>query len=276
MAAVGAGAPLPGELVPAAVKVWDAFIFYDEMEILECRLAELDGSPVYRHVITEATRDLRGRPKPLFYGDNLERFGPWRDRIVHNVVTTLAPPEASPDPWTRDTAQRDAMMAGLAGAAPDDIVLSGDADEIPWPSVCGLVPPGGGHALGMRMCLLAADWLWPYTHYGTIASRLASIRSFSDLRRQREFLPRVEDAGWHLSWLGWPERVRSKIAVQCHLERSAETLEDLASGRLLRDGVWEDGTRLTPADVDGGWPRWVAERRCPGSWFRPRDGAGVA
>lgn len=268
MAEVGLPAQMPAELVPA-VKIWDLFMLYDELDILEARLTELDASPIYRHVITEATRDLRGRPKPLWYGDSRERFAPWADRIVHNVVTTLSPPEASPDPWTRDTAQRDAMMAGLAGAEPDDVILNGDADEIPRAPVCGLEPPPGGHALEQVLYLYAVDWQYPLLHRGTIAVRLKDVQSFAHMRNQRLWLPHVPSGGWHLSWLG-PEQARRKVHVQCHLERPQAVLDAMADGTYYREGVHEDGTRLLPVNVDETWPRWVYERKCPENWFRPR------
>ncbi len=272
--------------------IWDLFMFYDELDMLECRLYELENLPV-RHVITEATRDHYGRPKPLWFCENRERFAPWADRIVSNVVMGLSPEGGVPeyhtdtDPWLRLHAQRNAQVAGLTGASDQDIVLISDVDEIPSPAACVLPPAPGGHMLEQRLYLHAVDWQYPVNHFGTMAIRrgeLARTTPMELLGRRIEAagenqLPVVPDGGWHLSWLGWPDNVQRKVTVQAHLERPAFVLEDFVSGRFYREGVHEawysgdvlqEGVRLAPVDVDETWPRWVSERKCPESWFRPR------
>ena len=82
------------------VLAWDLFMLCDELDMLELRLRELEDVPV-RHVITEATRDHHGRPKPLSYADNKERFASWADRIVYNVVTDLPAEGEVPPAWRR-------------------------------------------------------------------------------------------------------------------------------------------------------------------------------
>ena len=54
-------------------KAWDAFLFCNELDLLEARLTELD-SAVYRHVLVEAPVTFQGDPKPLWYAENKERF----------------------------------------------------------------------------------------------------------------------------------------------------------------------------------------------------------
>ena len=63
-------------------RVFDAFTFSDELDLLEARLTELD-SAVYRHVLVEAPVTFQGGPKPLHYLENRDRFAPWADKIIH-------------------------------------------------------------------------------------------------------------------------------------------------------------------------------------------------
>jgi hypothetical protein len=109
-------------------RVWDCIMLRDELDMLECRLAELED-PVYRHVIVEAPVTHRGDPKPLWYADNQERYARWADRIIHVIADDL--PD-SDDPWVREHAQRDAAWQAVldAGATDDDIVYITDVDEI--------------------------------------------------------------------------------------------------------------------------------------------------
>ena len=107
-------------------RVWDCIMLRDELEMLECRLRELDGK-VHKTVLVESRTTHRGDPKPLHYMDNRERFAPWADRIIH--ITADLP--MHPDPWVREHSQRDAALRGLADADPGDMVLIADVDEIP-------------------------------------------------------------------------------------------------------------------------------------------------
>ena len=47
----------------------DAFIFNDELDLLELRLGQLD-SVVDHFVFVEADRNFMGTPKPLYYQEN--------------------------------------------------------------------------------------------------------------------------------------------------------------------------------------------------------------
>ena len=65
--------------------VWDCFIFYNELEILERRLHYLD-SVVDHFVIVESSVTHKGTPKPSFYQDNKDRYARWAHKIRHVVV----------------------------------------------------------------------------------------------------------------------------------------------------------------------------------------------
>jgi beta-1,4-mannosyl-glycoprotein beta-1,4-N-acetylglucosaminyltransferase len=111
-------------------RVFDCFPFFNELDVLEIRLAELD--PLVDHfVIVEATRTFTANPKPLYFADNRKRFDRYAHKIIHVVVDDL--PLDAPTHWIREAYQRDAIMRGLAAAAPDDRIIISDCDEIPKP-----------------------------------------------------------------------------------------------------------------------------------------------
>ena len=53
--------------------ITDAFMFFNELELLEIRLHEL-SSVVDRFVLVEARETFSFRPKPLHYYENRARF----------------------------------------------------------------------------------------------------------------------------------------------------------------------------------------------------------
>lgn len=267
------------------MRFWHTILFDSELDMLQCLLEELDGSPAYRIVLAEAPCDHRGRPKPLYFAENRERFAPWADRIVH-VVARIPGPDARLSPWARIGAQRNALYQGLEDAAPDDYVLLADVDEIPCPAAveAALTPAYSGvmSAWMMRLAMFAVDWTWPDEARIAVGG---PRRALEDLGRQRDNgyragLPVLQGAGWHFTWLGGPGAIAEKAERICHLE----LCDMITAGN--REGEWyEQGwtwhgqaayppsrrvTRLQAAEVDERWPAYIRERRCPALWFRPR------
>lgn len=252
--------------------IYDSFMFRDEVDLLECRLTELQDIPDLVHVVVEADVTHGGnRPREYVYPDHRERFSPWADRIRYVQATDL--PD-DPDAWSREHAQREWCWEGMKDADPDDIVLHGDLDEIPTALHARMVRPRGFVRFRQRLYSFAVDWLHPDPWWGTVAGRVRDIQTFSGMRDARcHHLPDLPDAGWHFSWLGGPEAAREKMDAFCHPE-----VKDLGwydrLDECYRDGIHLDngrqGTRLIPVDVDESFPRWIREGHAPASWFRPR------
>lgn len=260
--------------------VIDAFPFHDELDILECRLTEI-GDTVDRVVLVESDVTHRGRPKPYYYLENQERFKPWSRKIVAVQATGLPTVAENPDPWAREHAQREAIAVGLTkiGASSEDVVLQSDVDEIPRARQAQEVRPGEGLLVfGQRGHFWAIDWLYPDIWPGTVAGSVASIarlgaRPFVRMRESRNTAAcpsELRDAGWHLSWLGGPERALKKVGSFCHPEVETEIREGLDSDRFYREGIHVDGKRMAGVDVDDSWPKWIAAGNAPRTWYRPR------
>ena len=67
------------------MRTWSLTSFFNELDVLEIRLAELD--PVVDvFIIAEAAKTHSGEHKPLYFQENRERFAPWLDKIRHIVV----------------------------------------------------------------------------------------------------------------------------------------------------------------------------------------------
>jgi hypothetical protein len=251
-------------------------MFRDELDMLQCRLEATQDWDV-RHIIVESPVTHRGVPKPLYYGRDAGAFEPWQDQIEH-VVTDL------PDvpPWGREHAQRDAAWPVINGRAdPGDTVIIGDCDEIPSAALMDWSGPGVVVSARMRTTLFAVDWMVPdqCVPPTCVAAKVGWLRaqggSLAALRDQRGKWQVIQDGGWHFSWIGGPERQRDKLdTATCHTE-----LLGTAEGDMIRDGTrWrtsQDGGGLpvVPVDVNGTWPAYIRERRCPEDWFRPQEAA---
>jgi len=252
---------------------WDCFMFRGELDMLECRLTELEDSPVWRHVLVEADVTHRGDPKPRVFFENRERFARWKEKIVY-VSGNLPGREDAPDldPWVREHQQRNWAGIALERAGPGDRVLISDVDEIPSAAVWAARPPA---LLMQRVACFAADWLWPVPEPTGVTVTVEHLRGLQfDLaaaRDARHSYRQVPDAGWHLSWMGGLDEHLAKLAAHCHLEQDTpDTVRLITSGQAWQHG-WHIGVKLVPADVDETWPGYVWRRECPDSWFRPRE-----
>jgi beta-1,4-mannosyl-glycoprotein beta-1,4-N-acetylglucosaminyltransferase len=267
-------------------RIYDTFIFGDELDVLECRLTEYEDTPIYRHVIVEADVDHQGHPKPYYFLEHKERFAPWLDRITYIQMTGLGeryPAVGNPNAnWARIYAQRDELTKGLKGIRKDDVILFGDCDEILNPEGVNVALQCSGQLkkgirFAQRMAVFCVDWedmsqAWRgpvAVHYGQAPKQFHDTRD-SVLSNRVSY-----GAGWHLSWLGGPEMIKRKVSHYCHPELDDYILKNLESGRLLEQGYyWGEDTvlieerKLIPVQVDQNWPKWIKDRKCPGSWFR--------
>lgn len=258
--------------------VYDTFMLRDELDMLECRLEELD--PVVDvFVVSEAPFTHGERhPKPLYFQASKKRFARWLPKIRY--VTDGDVPHGGP--WDREHHQREACRAGLFDARPGDVVLHGDVDEVPSRVAVQCARSGSCNlpvVFEQRMTHYAVDWLDPGLWPGTIATWHRDVTSMQALRARRWELQRLGNGGWHLSNLGSVADQVNHVRWGCHIEevRADGSWDGISSGEYYREG-WHAGTlKLEPADVDDSWPSFIYERRCPASWFRPRaDLAGLA
>ncbi len=256
-------------------RLWDTFMFRNELDLLEFRLEELDQW-VHRFVLVESPITHRGYPKPLYYAENEERYKRWHDKIVH-VVTDL------PDhhnPWVREHAQRRAMWGAIKDDLnDDDIVLIADLDEFPSPAALSWRGSPAA-SLDMKNYLYAVDWLVSAPVPPTsVITRAWYLRQQADLgyglgevRDRRSGYEVIADAGHHFSWLGGTEKIREKLKyATCHTEIwETEEAHLILDGTRYRTDENGGGLPVVPVDIDDTYPAFIREKRCPPEWYRPR------
>jgi len=235
-------------------RIFDCFTFYNELDLLEIRLNELDPV-VDRFVLCEASVTFRGKAKPLHFKENRDRFQPFLNKIVHVVVDDM--PKGRDNEaayWRKQKFQRNAIARGLGEAAADDLVLLSDLDEIPR---AGAVMTAAGHpgkpvifSLEMRDHRLFLNLRHPGRWNKARMARLGDIRTLERLRdggpTWRPTHPRiphalrhwkrmsfgmrhlrpwivVPDAGWHFSYMNGPEVVSAKLSSVSRVRQDSVT-----------------------------------------------------
>jgi len=144
-------------------KIYDTFLFFNELEILNLRMNILNDVVDY-FVVVESTITFSSKPKKLLFQENKDLFNEFKDKIIHIVVDDtptnflvinyiedcitdydilknkiLKYVDESPN-WPRDqfqwgieTYQRESIIKGLTGCNDNDIIIVSDVDEIPNP-----------------------------------------------------------------------------------------------------------------------------------------------
>jgi hypothetical protein len=276
------------------MRVFDTFLFGSgetELDLLQMRLEELEAVPDLVHVLVEAPYDHQGQTKPLAYMENMGRFKPWENRIVH--VVAEIPGESAINAWHRERVQREWVRTGLnfACAEDGDLVLLCDVDELPSVTAIQKMRKGlpSVVTLLMDMSMFAVDWVIPEQQEIAVAGFWSDMKNFPfGMFRDNSYRksnPLVPDAGHHFSWLGGPEEIDRKCGYFCHDELRDFMLAGNEQGlwyergmswyntKWTHDGVPPDKNmyQMIPANVSESWPALIREHRCPDVWFRPKD-----
>jgi len=234
------------------MRVYDTFIFYNELDLLEIRLRELyDHVDVF--VLCESDLTLTNHAKPYIFEENKKRFEPWLDKIRHIKYRSLA----DNNYWNNADLQRDAIIEALADADDNDIVMYSDVDEIVRPSSVDYIRTQDQTTIfGFHMPLLNFKFNYVRTapvpgpfDIWSMAARAHWIKNYSiqALRNQRNTLydlphtfeyrgktgtidpgqvQALKHGGWHFSYLGNDSWLADKARNTVHQEENTPELHD--------------------------------------------------
>lgn len=207
----------------------DAFIFYNETQMLDFRFAELYEVVDY-FVLVEASKTFAGNDKHLYFNENKDRYKKYIDKVVHVMVDDM--PITGCDAWAREKHQRKCIDRGISQLklADNDIIIISDCDEIPDPQTLrGIKKDGLTQQCSLNMDMYYYNltckglyWYFPkilpfsvYKSYGRDPQR---IRWKSGKKIQR--------GGWHFSYFGGIEFIKNKIRNFSHQEFNDEKYLD--------------------------------------------------
>ncbi|WP_052699322.1 hypothetical protein [Hyphomicrobium sp. 99] len=238
--------------------LFDCFSFFNELDLLEVRLHELDAL-VDHFVLVEAHQTFQGHPKPLYYAENADRFSRFAGKIIHVVVDfppTIAGYALDTKPldanWAREHYQRNQIGKGLVTARKTDLIIVSDVDEIISASALkrGLAERRPGEltifempiyrgCANRRVRSLSWDKGPRLIEYGQFpgAQRLRLTKISASRSLQGTLLGRlharawnwmntgitgpvrvIPEAGWHITSLGDWETWRRKVSAYSHTE----------------------------------------------------------
>lgn len=244
-------------------KIYDCFTFFNELELLEIRLNELNDVVDY-FVLVEMDETFQGNPKPLIFKELQHRFEKYLPKIIYVGVNERI--EVHNNPWEREKFQRDQIKRALVNCNDQDIILISDLDEI----ISSEAIPRITQALNDHRIVTCQIAFYIYflnakeRHNGGVrpfAMRYHHIKnkSIDDLRKRIIFsipLPPsplnppfvIENAGWHFCNLGGIDRFIEKLDAWSHTPQNTPSITPEWRTQAFIDNSIKYSCEIVPID----------------------------
>jgi len=253
------------------MKIFDVFMFYNELDLLEIRLEILYPYVDY-FVINECSKTFSCFDKELYYLKNSEKFSKFKDKIIHNVIS---PPSfeklqssglkygTDVPSFQMDAYQKDAIKEFLNDiCSDDDIIIWSDLDEIPNPDAIKEINDyydgNSIYNFAQEYCMGYLNMIektgifrsqtpdFDYDDYprwiGTKMFKFEYLKkyTFTEIRQSnnQEKNIRIFPGGWHWTYVGSlnsftpKERFVQKLHSGPHQEHNTENIRSLVEDRL--------------------------------------------
>ena len=274
-------------------KIYDAFLFFNELELLELRLNILNNV-VDKFVIVESTKTFSSKDKPLFFDENKEMFNKFKDKIIHIIIDDtpdnfmtinyinepkteidvlnnkiLKHVDESPGwprhetQWGVETFQRESIIKGLINCNEDDIIIISDVDEIPNPIEIEKIKNTSDEVFNFnqKMYYYYVNMLKENNWSGPKACTWGKLKTISlnSLRQNKHTTKTISDGGWHFSFMGGEAKVIEKIEAYAHQEYNKPYYKDNVKNNIMTnmDPFFRGG--LTHVEIDDSYPKYLLE-----------------
>ncbi|MCT7520067.1 glycosyltransferase family 17 protein [Aliarcobacter cryaerophilus] len=265
-------------------KVYDCFTFFNEMDLLEIRLNELDEVVDY-FVVVESTRTFQKKDKPLYLNLNDERIVKFKDKIIHVVVDDF--PNffthfRVPKTWDYENHQRNAISRGLMNAKPDDIIIVSDVDEIPnAKKLADNINLNKPVVFQQRFFYYFLNYIMTKATSessiiqknnmiywrGSVMIRYKDFTSAREVRNLRNDLSmtQIEEGGWHFSYIGGIDAIISKLKSFSHAKEAKQLLNNVDDkeriSKIISQGndLFDRDMSFKPLPLSESFPKYLID-----------------
>ena len=273
-------------------KIYDCFIFFNELDLLELRLNILDSYVDY-FVICEASVTHSGHKKDYIFEKNKQRFEKFLNKIIHlkidDIPENFSNVEIKINPKTfdeecvndihgfiketnlfnketehhfgRDFFQKESLRRGLQNCDENDIIILSDCDEIPNPKVLEKVDKFINDydffTFNQKTYYYYINLLKETSWKGSRMGLYKNLKkySFNKLRAQQNC--EIYEGGWHFSFMGGSEQVKLKIKSYSHQElNTSEYIDNVDKNIENNIDPFFRGS-LTKVDIDSSYPEYI-------------------
>ena len=275
-------------------KIYDSFLFFNELEILKLRMNILNDVVDY-FVVVESTITFSSKPKQLLFQENKHLFDEFKDKIIHVIVDDtptsfleinyikdcktdydilknkiLKYVDESPNwpreqfQWGIETYQRESIIKGLTGCNDNDIIIVSDVDEIPNPlEITNLKNSDINYVFEFKQnmffyyinMLKQTDWSGPKS----CSFKTLKNISLNSLRQNIHTTNIINNGGWHFSFMGGEEKIIEKIESYAHQEYNNPYIKGNIKDNIKNNMDPFFRGYLTKIDINLTYPKYILD-----------------
>ena len=217
-------------------KIVDCFLFYDEFEMLNFRLSELNNYVDY-FIIIETDRDLLGSNKTSFYDENKSKFELYSNKIIP-IYCKIPENFIGKDVINKSLIELETKLKSL-DLNFEDIIMFSHVDEIPDFNKLKNIEE---MVVSSTFRLKQKEFVWNHnffnhdSHFGTIVTDFSKLIS----SKKNIFISSLDtitnfnylDCGWHFSQFYPIEKIKNKLKLL-----STITKKEFLNVEYLRDNL---------------------------------------
>jgi beta-1,4-mannosyl-glycoprotein beta-1,4-N-acetylglucosaminyltransferase len=236
------------------------------LDLLEIRLDLLYDHVDY-FVISETNKTHADGDKIYYFEENKSKFEKYMDKIIHikteyplnilymgrmtgddkysnqyNIISERYDIEENEGhlkkfpTFCRDYLQKEFIKFGLMECSDDDLIMISDLDEIPNPDFVDKIKNENLY----NTCLLQ-DCFYYYINllahtnwYGNYVVRYSDTKgvSLTHLKNKRVNFNKIENGGWHFSFMGGKDRVIKKLESYAHQEFNNDYIKNSIESKM--------------------------------------------
>lgn len=237
----------------ATMKLIDCFMYFNEKDIVYLRIKELYDAVDY-FIINEATKTHQGQQKELsFWKDS--RLQEFKDKIIYSPIELdgrfdYLMPKFFPDAkiGAKEHEQRIRLLEQIEPLNLDDLdtIMISDCDEIPNKNIFQDMIKYPIVALNQMFFVHYIDIYTNKNVTGTVACKYEGLKHLNTLcfgmglqllRRDKDFMPRIENGGWHYSYMGGAKSVSQKVVSTYDGNLDSQWKTEEAAQQLIDESI---------------------------------------
>ena len=223
----------------------DAFLFFNEAELVELRIKYLDKMVDY-FVIVEANITHQGKKKgwnfPKILESNLKEFS---EKIQYHQLDINPEKIKNEESWIIDDIkgddahkidnfQRNYIKTACEKFSNEDILIISDIDEIPSKKKLEFIMSCDFNkiapvVLEQHLFHIDCNFLRLESWRGSIVTTIKICNAYSphQLRRARNRISHFSDSGWSFSSFGGPKKIKEKLEAFAHKEFNSDKFKNV-------------------------------------------------
>ena len=191
----------------------------------------------------------------IMFLENQKRFAKFNDKIIYLKIPLY---EKCPDPFVYEWYSRNFLAEGVKKANKDDIIILSDVDEIPHPDlIAGIEKLDAIAKLQLYTFYYYLNLLTDDLHNGCNIFKKYWLNTFT----MQEIV--FDHSGWHFSYLGGAEQIKTKIKSYSHKEyNKKEFLDKVEENIKNQKDLFNRDIEFQRVRLEGEkFPKWLIENK---------------